>query len=200
MYTDGEESFARVVTGEGRELSARAVVVATGRTPYIPAPFDLAIGHRVCHSSGYLGILRSLKSAPRRAAVIGGSQSAVEVTLDLVRRFPEAEVTLFVRAPSLALKDTSPFSEEGYFPGFVDYYHRASRRSKLAIDIYMRRTNYGCADRDVLDRLYLLMYEQSLDGKQRVCKAESPMSWPRRDPGWDPTRIRGAPRRDLGGI
>src|SRR5690606_30972524 len=105
---------------------------------------------------------------PRRVAVIGGSQSAVEVTLDLARRFPEAEVHLLTRAPGLALKDTSPFSEEGYFPAFVDYYHRASRSSKHVLDAYMRRTNYSSVDEDVLHRLYVLMYEQGLEGQRRV--------------------------------
>jgi L-ornithine N5-oxygenase len=91
-----------------------------------------------------------------------------EVTLDLARRFPEAEVDLITRAPGLALKDTSPFSEEGYFPEFVDYYHRASRSSKRMLDGYMRRTNYSSVDEDILHRLYVLVYEQGLDGPPRV--------------------------------
>ncbi len=92
----------------------------------------------------------------------------MELTLDLARRFPRATVTTLVRSLTLRLKDTSPFSEEGYFPGFTDYYYRAPRERKDAIDSYMRLTNYSSADGDVLRELYRLIYEQRLDEDQRV--------------------------------
>ncbi|MGH3166821.1 MAG: SidA/IucD/PvdA family monooxygenase, partial [Trebonia sp.] len=60
------------------------------------------------------------------------------------------------------------FSEEGYFPQFTRYYYGASREGKRALDRYMRPTNYSSADADVLDELYMLMYEQRLDDRQRV--------------------------------
>ncbi|WP_255129228.1 SidA/IucD/PvdA family monooxygenase [Streptomyces sudanensis] len=100
--------------------------------------------------------------------VVGGSQSAVELTLDLARRFPRAEVTTLVRSLTLREKDTSPFSEEGYFPAFTDYYYRAPRERKDVMDAFMRLTNYSSADGDVLRELYRLIYEQRLDGDQRV--------------------------------
>ena len=163
----GDELY-EIQTSSGRRLQGRALCLGTGRTPHVPPPFDRGRGPRVFHSSEYLPRLAALAEAPRRVAVIGGSQSAVEVTLDLTRRFPEAQIDLITRAPGLALKDTSPFSEEGYFPEFVDYYHRASRRSKRMLDDYMRRTNYSSVDEDVLHRLYVTIYEQGLDGRRRV--------------------------------
>ncbi len=77
-------------------------------------------------------------------------------------------MTTYTRSHSLKLKDTSPFSEEGYFPEFTDYYFRASREGKQALDAYMHGTNYSSADGDVLRELYLTIYEQELDGDQRV--------------------------------
>ena len=77
-------------------------------------------------------------------------------------------MTTLVRSLTLRLKDTSPFSEEGYFPEFTDYYYRASRERKNALDAYMRLTNYSSADGDVLRELYRLIYEQRLDGEQKV--------------------------------
>lgn len=149
-------------------------MVGTGRAPYIPEPFDAVDSSRVFHLTRYLPSLRALgmgeedEAAPRAVTVVGGSQSAVELTLDLARRFPRARVTTLVRSVTLRQKDTSPFSEEGYFPGFTDYYYRASRERKDAIDAYMRLTNYSSADGDVLGELYRLVYEQRLDGNQRV--------------------------------
>ncbi|MFF2774387.1 lysine N(6)-hydroxylase/L-ornithine N(5)-oxygenase family protein [Streptomyces sp. NPDC058052] len=160
-----------VVTSAGETLQARALVVGTGRAPFVPEPFDAVDSPRVFHLTRYLPALRELEEAgvvPRRVTVVGGSQSAVELTLDLARRYPAAEVTTLVRSLTLREKDTSPFSEEGYFPGFTDYYYGASRERKDAIDQFMRLTNYSSADGDVLRELYRLIYEQRLDGEQRV--------------------------------
>ncbi|HUQ56477.1 lysine N(6)-hydroxylase/L-ornithine N(5)-oxygenase family protein [Lentzea sp.] len=157
-----------VRTHDGGEELARTLVVGTGRTPYVPEQFASAVrSPRVFHLTEYLQRVREL-SEPRRIAVIGGSQSAVEITLDLARRFPGARVVDYVRAFGLRLKDTSPFSEEGYFPEFTEYYFNASRTGKRALDAYMRPTNYSSTDDDVLKELYLLIYEQRLDGDQRV--------------------------------
>ncbi|MGW0563260.1 lysine N(6)-hydroxylase/L-ornithine N(5)-oxygenase family protein [Streptomyces sp. NPDC003016] len=166
-----------VTTSAGGTLQARALVVGTGRTPFIPEPFDAVDSPRVFHLTRYLPALRELEElgvagegdrSPRAVTVIGGSQSAVELTLDLARRFPRARVTTLVRSLTLRQKDTSPFSEEGYFPGFTDYYYRASRERKHVLDAYMRPTNYSSADGDVLHELYRLIYEQRLDGDQKV--------------------------------
>jgi L-ornithine N5-oxygenase len=166
-----------VTTSTGATHQARALVIGTGRAPFIPEPFDTVDSPRIFHLTRYLPALRELEElgvagpgdrSPRAVTVIGGSQSAVELTLELARRFPDARVTTLVRSLTLREKDSSPFSEEGYFPGFTDYYYRASRERKDAIDSYMRLTNYSSADGDVLRELYRLIYEQRLDGDQKV--------------------------------
>lgn len=162
------EPVYEVITEQGTRYLGRALVVGTGRTPYIPEPFDSVPDHRVCHLRDYLHHIGELPVPPERVAVIGGSQSGVEITLDLAKRYPRAQVHLFVRAFGLRLKDTSPFSEEGFFPGFTDYYYRASHASKRELDRYMRPTNYSSTDADVLHELYLMIYEQRLDEEQRV--------------------------------
>ncbi len=166
---DGERVY-QVDTTDGRRYLGRSLVVAPGRTPYLPEPFDTAGSRRVFHLTQYLFRLEELTKdqAPRSIAVVGGSQSAVELTLDLARRFPQAEVVNYVRSHSLRQKDTSPFSEEGYFPEFTRYYYEASRASKKTLDAYMHPTNYSSADGDVLRELYMLIHEQRLDGEQRV--------------------------------
>lgn len=173
---DGRPRYV-VTTSTGETLHARSLVVGTGRAPFIPEPFGAVDSPRVFHLTDYLPALKRLEElrtagqgdpSPRAVTVIGGSQSAVELTLDLARRYPRAVVTTLVRSLTLREKDTSPFSEEGYFPGFTDYYYRASRETKTGIDAFMRLTNYSSADGDVLRELYRLIYEQRLDGDQRV--------------------------------
>ncbi|MGP9019656.1 lysine N(6)-hydroxylase/L-ornithine N(5)-oxygenase family protein [Streptomyces sp. BR1] len=167
----GGERLYEVTTMAGDRYLGRTLVLGPGRTPYIPSPYDTVRTPRVFHLTQYLPRLAELAGQgrePESVAVIGGSQSAVELALDLGRRFPRTKVTTYTRSHSLRLKDTSPFSEEGYFPEFTDYYFQASREGKKALDAYMHGTNYSSADGDVLRELYLTIYEQELDGEQRV--------------------------------
>lgn len=164
---DGAPAYV-VSTSDGATHRGRSLVLGTGRTPFVPSPFDALDSSRVCHLTRYLPTVRSLSSEPRSVAVIGGSQSAVEIVLDLASRFPRARIVNYVRKFGLPLKETSPFSEEGFFPAFTEYYYKASRASKDVLDAYMRPTNYSSTDADVLHRLYELIYEQRLDGDQRV--------------------------------
>jgi L-ornithine N5-monooxygenase len=163
-----ERRVFQVTAANGAVYQGRTLALAPGRTPYVPAPFDAVRSPRIVHLTSYLHRLRELDAPPSNVAVIGGSQSAVELTLDLAKRFPKARVTNYVRSYSLRSKDHSPFSEESYFPDFTEYYFKADRRSKKALDAYMRPTNYSSADADVLHELYIMIYEQRLDGAQRV--------------------------------
>ncbi|RNF83436.1 ornithine monooxygenase [Streptomyces botrytidirepellens] len=166
---DGEMLY-EVVTDSGRRYLGRVLVMGPGRTPYIPQPYNEVHSSRVFHLTSYLPQVAALTADrdPEAVAVIGGSQSAVELALDLSRRFPRTRVVTYTRSHSLRLKDTSPFSEEGYFPEFTEYYHSASPASRRVLDAYMQPTNYSSADGDVLKELYLAIYEQELDGDQRL--------------------------------
>ena len=157
-----------VTSDEGHEARCRSLILGTGRSENIPSPFRTLDSESVFHTQQYLSGIKALSSHPRAITVIGGSQSAVEVILDLMKRFPEASICNYVRSYSLRLKDSSPFSEEGFFPEFIDYYYSASRSSKQVLDSYMHPTNYSCVDQDILEELYVQIYEQRLDGQQRV--------------------------------
>ncbi|MEU7552884.1 SidA/IucD/PvdA family monooxygenase [Streptomyces sp. NPDC044571] len=171
IVEESGERVYEVTTASGSRYLGRTLVMGPGRTPYVPAPYDTLRTPRIFHLTQYLPKLAELTGPgrePESVAVIGGSQSAVELALDLHRRFPRTKVTTYTRSHSLRLKDTSPFSEEGYFPEFTDYYFQASREGKKALDAYMHGTNYSSADGDVLRDLYMTIYEQELDGEQKV--------------------------------
>jgi L-ornithine N5-oxygenase len=98
-------------TGQLRELSAKNVIVANGRQPAVPAGLSLRDEPVLVHSSAYMNTVPKKFQNPTgsyRFAVVGGGQSAVEIAEDLLSRYPNAKVSLVVRAPALKPSDDSP--------------------------------------------------------------------------------------------
>ena len=170
VVRDADDPATAVVRlRDGSELRAPAVVAAPGRTPHVPEPFGALRDPRVRHFTEYLDALTLLQGRPEpRVVVVGGSQSAVELLLDLRSRLPHGRVTGVVRTFGYRQKDTSPFMDEVYLPEFVDYYYAASEDAKRALNRDLRYTNYSAADIDVVHELYLRMHEDRLDGTERV--------------------------------
>lgn len=154
-----------VETTDGQTYRGRALVLATGRTPYVPELFTPLLGEKVFHSNEYR---HRISDRPSSVAVVGASQSAAEIALDLHSTHPSCEILTIMRGFGYRLKDTSPFSEEAFLPQFTDYYFAASRRSKLDLDAQLRTTNYSSVDGDVIDALYSRRYEDGLDGRHRL--------------------------------
>lgn len=168
-FGDRRPGLYSVRLSTGETVLTRSISLGPGRTPYIPVEFAGADQNRTFHLTNYVrSIARFRDRARQRFAIIGGSQSAVELALDLNSRFPDASVDIVTRTWSLRAKDHSPFSEEIYFPSFTDYYFAASEQQRRRLDDFTRPTNYSAADLDVLERLYVLMYEQELLGEQRI--------------------------------
>ncbi|MGJ5176278.1 lysine N(6)-hydroxylase/L-ornithine N(5)-oxygenase family protein [Bradyrhizobium oligotrophicum] len=165
----------RVVTqtgrGEQQSRTARNLVVAVGGVPHVPAMFQaIAADRRVVHTSGYLDstVIAEMSGRAPRVAVIGGGQSAAEVTLDLSERLPEAHVDLVFRAHALKPSDSSPFVNEIFNPDYTDYFHSREEGQRAAIIRSFRNTNYAVVDPDLLDQLYRLTYQQRVSGARRL--------------------------------
>jgi L-ornithine N5-oxygenase len=159
----------KITTTANTVYYARCLVLGHGRTPNIPEMFRPFLGDRVFHLNHYLPRIQALSlSEDSRIAVLGSSQSAVEILLDLVNRHSSAKIYSIHRSYSFRLKDTSPFSDHVYFPEFIDYYYEASKESKRDLARQLRPTNYSSADGDVIHQLYLRLYEEKLDNKRRV--------------------------------
>jgi len=155
------------VTTNNGTFTADALVVAGGRSRNIPKQFQPHIGPRVFHLNDYGFRMRELGSKLSAVAVIGASQSAVELHLDLMKRLPDARIYAVHRSFSMRQKDTSPFSDHVYFPEFIDYFFRAGLKGREELLRQLRSTNYNAADLDVLHQLYLAIYEERLDGRDR---------------------------------
>lgn len=160
----------QVWTTQGERYVARALVLAPGRTPYIPAAFQPVLGDRVIHLNDYLKTLDHLakRHSLHRVAVVGGSQSAVEIMLHLSKFLPQTDVVGFTRRFGYRLKDTSPFTGEVYFPEFVRLFYHSDQKTKDKLRDDLHLTNYSAADGDVLDALYRAMYHQKIVGQQRI--------------------------------
>jgi L-ornithine N5-oxygenase len=166
IQDDGGEAIWRLEDGKGNTYLTRRLILGTGRKLNIPEIPGLKECDNVVHLTGYLPAVRNLP-AGARVAVLGSSQSAVEILLDLTGR-PVNSIISVHRSFSYRLKDTSCFSDEVYFPEFTDYYHALPPRKRSLLDQQVRQTNYSCADGDVISGLYLRMYEDELNGRQRV--------------------------------
>jgi L-ornithine N5-oxygenase len=157
----------------GGTLTARCISLGPGRSPYVPSAFAGLDGQRVFHLTSYLSRIRDLAGrlaagVPPRIAVVGASQSAVEITLDLAGRCPDATISVLARPWALRAKDHSPFSEEIYSPGFTRYYYRSNEEHRRRLDMFTRPTNYSAADLDVLEDLYMRIYEDKILGKNHI--------------------------------
>lgn len=163
MPADTDEPLWRVRTEDGEDRFARAVVVGTGRALNIPDVPGLQASSRVVHATRYLDSI-ARADVGQSVAIVGASQSAAEITLDLLER-GFADVHLIHRSFSLQLKDTSPFTDEVYFPEFVDYFYSLPDEAREALSDELRRSNYSSVDKDVLDALYRLRHQLQLEGR-----------------------------------
>jgi len=160
-----------VETADGETLRTRALVLGIGRSPNVPAELAHLPRELCSHSREYLTQVRRMEASgarPRRIAVVGASQSAVEITLDLRTRWPDAQVFAIQRGYGYQTKDRSPFTHHVYFPEFVDHFFGAPQAVKNDLWTELKRTNYAAADDDVVNELYSALYEDRLREKQRV--------------------------------
>ncbi|MFJ2777974.1 SidA/IucD/PvdA family monooxygenase [Kitasatospora sp. NPDC087315] len=162
----GREVF-RVETAGGRQYFGETVAVGTGRSPRIPAPFQRSLGPTVFHSTRYLSSLRRQTGKGLRVVVVGASQSAIEIVLDLLDRPEVHQVVSLQRGIGFRLKDTSPYSRRVFLPDFIDYFYPLPNEAKNRIRRELRSINYAACDQDVIDRLAGVQHEYEITGSDR---------------------------------
>jgi L-ornithine N5-monooxygenase len=146
---------------------ARNLVIALGLQPRIPP--GVVMSERVWHNHDLLTRLKSMPCAsPRRVTVVGAGQSAAEVIEYLHRRFPEAEVCAVFSRYGYTPADDSCFANRIFDPQAVDFFFVASDDVKRMLFDYHRGTNYSAVDTDLIDELYRRVYQEKVQGEQRL--------------------------------
>lgn len=154
---------------DGGEVRCRDLVVGVGREPRIPDPFADLPTERVIHSAEFTSRVTGLDpDRARRIVVIGAAQSAAEMLWAAYQRFPKASCTMVMRSIGLQLYETSKFTNELFYPSFVDEFHAALPEARTQLLREMRRTNYAGLTPSMLDGLYRQIYQDRLTGTERL--------------------------------
>lgn len=171
LVRDGRCSRIGVVLNGAEEpaFAARAVVVGTGRAPWLPAITGVD-DPRVTHSSTLLPWwqARADQSPPRHVLVVGSGQSAIESACYVLAASPTTSVSLCLRRPAPAAIDDNPFVNDWYTSERSAAFAAlpASRRANLLAGL--AGSNFGVADRSLLEQLHRYGYEGRRHGLDRV--------------------------------
>jgi L-ornithine N5-oxygenase len=151
-----------VQTLESTTRVARNVVIAVGGKPMMPPEFP--VSHpKVIHSSKFSMHVNSAlpnRSSPYNIAVIGSGQSAAEIFNELPGRYPNAKVTIIMKATAMRPSDDSPFVNEIFDPDRVDGVFAQEPAERAKAIARERATNYSVVRLDLLEHLYDKMYSQ----------------------------------------
>lgn len=166
--TGGRDLF-QAETADGRRYLGESLILGVGRSPRIPAAFGELKGPCVFHSSAYVSSMQRLGDRKGlRVAVVGSSQSAIEIVLDLLARPGVAQVISLHRGIGFRLKDTSPYSRQAFLPEFIDYFYPLSKDVKRRLREQLKSVNYAACDQDVIDQLAVRQHEYELTGSDRL--------------------------------
>lgn len=166
---DGDLTGWLVRLTGGDTLGCRFLVVGAGRDPNVPEAFADLPAARVIHSTSYRQRVAQLERLrPYRVAVVGGAQSAAEMFGAVQHDLPESRPTMIMRSVGLNTYESSKFTNELYFPSFVDEFFGALPAARAQMLTEMHRTNYAGLSSATLDSIYRQVYLDRLSGRQRV--------------------------------
>lgn len=158
--------------GEHHCRKTEVLVAAVGGTPNIPEIFKKCEQNpKLIHSSTYLQNIQNIatkESRRLRFCVIGSGQSAAEVVVDLLSRYPFASVELVFRSHALKPADTSPFVNAIFHPDYTDTLYRQSELERAVLIESFRGTNYSVVDRRLIDEIYKILYRQEIEGSTNL--------------------------------
>lgn len=144
----------------------RHVAVAAGLVPSMPC--GLQESERVWHSGHHLHRVADLDPGTREIVVVGGGQSAAEVTLDLHRRLPQARIHVVHSRFGLVPSDSSPYANRIFDPDTVDALFDAPDAVRAHLDALHANTNDAVVNPTTLAELYDLDYEDRWLGRDRL--------------------------------
>lgn len=168
VIRDGRLQAVELVAPNARYTTSN-VVLSSGSAPRIPEPFLPLLGPRLFHTSQFLSRLDALgRELPQRWLVLGSGQSASESVLELLGRDRSLEVHSVHRSAGFKLTQLGQFPNRVFGPDHVDYFHGLEPAARHRFLDWSRSTNYAGIDPDESQKLFSLMYEDRIAGRQRL--------------------------------
>ncbi|MET9953853.1 SidA/IucD/PvdA family monooxygenase [Streptomyces sp. NPDC006339] len=151
------------VTADGKELTARNVVLGVGTEPHRPSAFDALADHpRVWHCAQYLD-RRSTLSDVQDITILGSGQSGAEVFLDLLRTRAGDGTRLrwLTRTRAFAPMEYSKLGLEHFTPDYTRYFHHlpAAVRDRLVGEQWQL---YKAASAETLAEIHDHLYQTTV--------------------------------------
>lgn len=156
-------------TGETAVFLARNLVLATGGVPTVPPGVEL--GAKAFHSHGYVHRIAEQfpdRDAPYRFLVVGSGQSGAEIFLDLIKRYPNADVTSTIRRFAMKPVDESDFTNRVFYPEWVDFYNGLPDEKRRAFFEDLKDVNYAVIDHYLIRAISKTLYQQKVRGRERA--------------------------------
>ncbi len=158
-------------SGQREEYLTRNVSLALGPQPKVPEGIELKPDGRVFHSHSFMDRKERDFPSPedsRRFLIVGGAQSGCELFYYLMTRYPRADVTLSIRKFSIKPMDDSDFTNEIFFPQWVDFTYNLPDEKRRAFVNSVRDVNYEVTDKPLIHKIYKALYAQKVEGKDRT--------------------------------
>jgi L-ornithine N5-oxygenase len=166
---DADGTLTRWLTtlADGTVIASRYLVIGTGRDSFIPPVLAGLPASKIIHSTRYRpGVAGLPKDVHYRIALIGSSQSAAEVFRALRTDLPDSEIAWLMRSVSLTADQSSKFSNELYYPSYVDAFFASAPTARERILKEMYKTNYSCITPAMLEHLYTDLYLDRLGHRE----------------------------------
>jgi L-ornithine N5-monooxygenase len=157
----------RTALADGTAITSRYLVIGTGRDPFYPPSLaGLPAGH-VVHSTQYRPRIAALaKDRTYRIALVGSSQSAAEMFRALPDDLPGSEITWIMRSPGLMADQSTKFTNELYYPSYIDEFYTYPETAREQILKELHHTNYACVVPALAQTLYSDLYLEKLRNNQ----------------------------------
>ncbi|UWZ40399.1 lysine N(6)-hydroxylase/L-ornithine N(5)-oxygenase family protein [Dactylosporangium roseum] len=168
-HTADGPSHWSVEMSDGSTIVCRHLVIGGGRDVHIPEAFAGLPRDKVIHSTEFAVRVDEIGTdRPLRLAVVGGAQSAAEMLTAVHQSFPLAHCTMIMRSIGLQAYEASKFTNELFYPSFVDQFHAALPEAREQLLREMHRTNYSGLTPELLESLYRRIYLDRLAGDERI--------------------------------